>query len=131
VDKILFTWSDFDVAVTNIVARLRAKGIVEKIDVIYGIPRGGLVLAVVLSHRLDRPLTADFPRAFDEAMSGKRLLMVDDISDTGRTLKRFAAALGACTATIHFVKGSVFEPDVWVCERPRDAWVVYPWEVSK
>ena len=122
---VAFTWQQFDEAVNIIVESLRRKGLASKVSQIYGIPRGGLVLAVVLSHRLNLPLV----RLPEDVVIEGRTLIVDDISDSGRTLERWGP-LGACTATIHKVPNTVYVPDIWVFERGVDYWVVYPWERS-
>ena len=43
-----FTWSEFDKSVEEIADKCRFK----KFSGIYGVPRGGLCLAVALSHKL-------------------------------------------------------------------------------
>jgi hypoxanthine phosphoribosyltransferase len=118
VDRIYFTWNAFDRAVDILVDKLRAQAVLRRVRSIYGIPRGGLVLAVALSHRLELPLTSEVAR---------RTLVVDDISDTGRTLHRLNGE-ALLTATIHCVSDTVFVPDVWVLEKPKNTWIVYPWE---
>lgn len=87
---------------------------------IYGIPRGGLIPAVHLSHLLDLPLV--------EKPYGKYLL-VDDISDSGITLKNKVPPRAFCmTATLYTKKGTCYTPDFWVAEYPKEAWLIYPWE---
>lgn len=110
-----FTWEQFDNAVGIIVAKL--EDYYDRFDSIYGVPRGGLVLAVALSHRLDLPLLTK---------CGLRSLVVDDISDSGKTLQPFQDA-GKLIATIHLVPESEVHPDVWVHLR-KEEWVEYPWE---
>ena len=122
-NKTYFTWQDFDKAVDNLVPRLQNSAI----DCVYGIPRGGLILAVVLSHKLNKPLLTDFFKTFEKAMAGNKILIVDDISDTGVTLGRLHS-LGSCTATIHYVTSSTYKPDFWVHEKIQGDWIVYPWE---
>ena len=53
-----------------------------EINSIYGIARGGLVLAVLLSHRLQLPIV-------EKDGINLRTLIVDDISDSGETLLEF------------------------------------------
>ena len=90
-----------------------------QVDSVWGIPRGGLVPAVYLSHRLDVPV--------DAFLSGDRCLLVDDISDSGKTLEAESANYYYKTATIFFCRESCFEPDFWVYEK-NDDWVIFPWE---
>lgn len=106
-----FTWVDFDDAIKDMVAALKGIGIRN----IYGIPRGGLVVAVALSHQLNLPLSDSV---------GLNTLVVDDISDTGKTLAPYKEHL---TATIHYRRGSEVQPDIWV-RLKTDKWILYPWE---
>lgn len=118
-----YSWRDFGEAVEIICSKLRQDGLLKEIKGIYGIPRGGLVLAVALSHKLDLPLYS-----LEQVIAHGHALVVDDISDSGETLKRFGR-LAECTATIHLVPGTSYVPDVWAEERSIDSWMVYPWEV--
>ena len=122
-DRVYFTWKDFDSAVDILVGKFEENKLLSSVARVYGIPRGGLVLAVVLSHKLCLPLAT-----IGDVVANGKALVVDDISDSGKTLRRFGS-LGAVTATIHVVSGTVFVPDVWALERPKNSWVVYPWEV--
>ena len=63
------------------IAKTIEKDYKDKIDNIFGIPRGGLIPAVYLSHALDLPMVAEVKDA--------RTLVVDDIADEGKTLKKF------------------------------------------
>jgi len=117
VNTVKFTWQEFDEAADELASRIKTG---TKVRAIFGIPRGGLVLAVALSHRLSLPVITTF--------GGRHTLIVDDISDTGRTLKYYQLR-GYRTATIHFVQGSVCVPDYHVRIKDRSDWVVYPWEV--
>ncbi len=51
---------------------------------IYGVPRGGLYLAVRLSYLLKREIITN------KEEIGKRTLVVDDCTNTGRTLSSFS-----------------------------------------
>ena len=92
-------------------------------DLILGIPRGGLVLATMLSYRLDLPLWTE-----DMATIDSKVLVVDDIADTGNTLERVLKNLShSITFTMHYHRQSTIEPYVWFYEK-MDEWIVYPWE---
>ena len=99
----------------------------ETFEAIYGIPRGGLIIAVMMSHKLHIPLITSL-----NGMYGKKFLIVDDIADTGKTLEK-SKKLEVCNkakyATIHYHKQSVVEPEYWVSEK-GDRWIVYPWELD-
>jgi hypoxanthine phosphoribosyltransferase len=91
-----------------------------KIKSIYGLPRGGLVPAVILSHMLEIPLVS-------EAYIRGDTLIVDDICDTGETLKRYE--IDKCpTLTIHYKRSAIIEPTYWCMPVEEDQWIVYPWE---
>ena len=55
-------------------------------------------------------------------------LVVDDISDSGKTLKRLLGRKKAKVATLYFEKLSKFKPDFYC--RIKKEWVVFPWETK-
>ena len=124
--NVKFSWMDFDCAVKQIVWQLEAGGKLDEFDSIWGVPRGGLVLAVALSHRLDKPLVSDIDQLV-VPKNKERFLVVDEICDTGKTLKPFSNLL---TATIHYNPKSCFRPTIWVHSKSEGDWIVYPWEVK-
>ena len=71
-----FTWSEFDKSVDYISDQCQS----WELSGIYGVPRGGLILAVALSHKLDIKLIEK---------PSKNSLIVDDIFETGLTLSNF------------------------------------------
>jgi hypoxanthine phosphoribosyltransferase len=117
-----------------------------------GIGRGGLVPAVFLSHATGRPMLSvdvssqvpDFcdavlVRLAARTLGGERLLFVDDINDSGRTiaqLRRALADAGAMPGSIRFATlldnlGSAERVDY--CARDIDRavtkdWFIFPWE---
>lgn len=95
-------------------------------ELILGIPRGGLVLATMLSYRLDLPLMVEGYGPTTHWDS--KILVVDDIADTGKTLERVVKNLPHSTVfTMHYHQQSVVEPYAWLFEK-KDDWIVYPWE---
>ena len=119
VTKEYFSWEDFDRACEALAFQIRQSD--RLLTAIYGEPRGGLVLAVKLSHLLDLPVIMEGARPLP-----KSTLIVDDISDTGRTLF-FMKREGYKIATLHYVETSKVRPDFYASVRKAD-WVVYPWE---
>ncbi len=106
-------WNEFDECVYSITNQCRNKCFVG----VYGFPRGGLCLAVALSHSLGI-LLLDEPK--------NNSLIVDDIYDTGYTLER----------TKH-LKGT--EVHVWISKKKptwwnaykytiEKEWIIFPWE---
>jgi hypothetical protein len=90
-------------------------------DKIYGIPRGGLIPAVLLSHKMNIPLT--------NYMYSENTLIVDDICDTGKTMSEIYA--DNKTAVLHHKPHtSNYTPAFYSCIWGTDDWIVYPWELK-
>ena len=108
-----FSWSDFDKSVLHIANKCKSL----KFSGIYGVPRGGLCLAVALSHKLKINLISE-PLA--------NSLIVDDIYETGTTLNTFNEIEGA----MFFVLFSKIKPTWWntVHISEKSEWIVFPWE---
>lgn len=87
---------------------------------VYGIPRGGLILAVMLSHKLDIPLLLS---------PCENCIVIDDIADTGKTLLHYKQQEKYYITTMFYHKQSSVVPDFWYKEK-KDNWIVYPWEVN-
>ena len=119
--KIFYNWEDIEGRVNDLCQRLKH----ESFEAVYGVPRGGLIIAVLVSHILGIPLITSL-----RDMYGKKFLVVDDIADTGRTLeklKKLEVCNGATFATLDYHKQSSVVPDCWISEK-GDRWIVYPWE---
>lgn len=84
---------------------------------VFGVPRGGLVLAVALSHRLELPL-------LHQAEPG--CLVVDDVYETGLTLEPYRHLENTRVA----VWISKAEPRWWQAVEVTSSseWLVFPWE---
>jgi len=110
-----FTWSEFDKSVDHIANKCRFK----EFSGIYGVPRGGLCLAVALSHKLKIKLISK---------PIKNSLIVDDVYETGLTLTTFKDIEGA----VFFVLFSKIKPTWWntVFISKKNQWIVFPWENS-
>ena len=106
-------WEEFDECVISISRKCRNKSFKG----VYGFPRGGLCLAVALSHSLDLPLLAE-PK--------NNSLIIDDIYDTGYTLEKIKDLKGSET----YVWISKKQPTWWhTYTYIKDKeWIVFPWE---
>jgi hypoxanthine phosphoribosyltransferase len=68
-------------------------------------------------------------------VAGKKVLVVDEIADTGRSLKlvkRHLTEEGATEvkiATVYCKPWSILKPDY--CEKETRCWVVFPWEIKE
>jgi len=108
-----FTWEEFDKSVEHIVNKCKFL----QFSGIYGVPRGGLCLAVALSHKLNIKLISE---------PLKNSLIVDDVYETGLTLTTFKDIEGA----MFFVLFSKIKPTWWntVFISKKSQWIVFPWE---
>ena len=121
-NKRFLSWRDIDDAIERLVLNITSSEI--KIVAVGGLPRGGLIPAVILSHRLHIPFVS---QAQIPTIVGN-ILIVDDICDSGKTLKRFKFEENVYTATLHWKRSSEYEPHfIWKIASENE-WIVYPWE---
>lgn len=112
-NKVFVYWDDISVLVDELCNTITSSGV--QIKSITGIERGGLIPAVMISHKLNIPYVNKI---------NKDTLVIDDICDSGETLKNTVAGY---TATLHYKKTASFTPDFYSKE-VGDEWIVYPWE---
>src|ERR1700756_2274688 len=118
-------------------------------EIIVGVSRGGWPPARIMSDLLQNPNLANMRVEFYKDIGvrskkpritqpvtmevvGKRVLVVDDVSDTGHSLRVVAnhlrrkpvRELRVCT--IYMKPKSVFRPDYY--SRTTSKWIVFPWE---
>lgn len=118
-------------------------------DIVVGVARGGWPVARVISDLLENPDVANVKAEFylgvaetkgepiitqsvSASVSGKKVLVVDDVADTGKSLdlvKKHLEEKGAVevkVATIYCKPWSALKPDWFEGETER--WIVFPWE---
>jgi hypoxanthine phosphoribosyltransferase len=112
----LLSWPHFHAAVIDLSHRITQEidFLPEKPQGIYGEPRGGLPIAVALSHRLQMPLLLS---------PEPGMIWVDDIVDSGRTRERTNAMLWAA-----WFSRRPRADTIWVEQCRGDEWLVFPWE---
>ena len=108
-----FTWIEFDNAVEHIASKCKF----FKFSGIYGVPRGGLCLAVALSHKLKINLISE-PK--------KNSLIVDDVYETGITLNTFKDIEGAMFYVLFSKTKPKWLNSVFISKKSE--WIVFPWE---
>lgn len=146
----VLTWEAFGVAARELAAQVVASGF--RPDLLLSITRGGMVPAGTISYalgiknlhiinvefytgvdqRLPLPvLLPPVPAAVD--LSGQKVLIIDDVADTGETLKMvrdFCAEHVAetRTAVLYEKSHSVVQCDyVW---KRTDEWISFPWSAE-
>jgi len=112
-NKIYLSWDDINILVEDLCQTIVSSG--AQIKSITGIQRGGLIPAVMISHKLNIPYVSRI---------NKDTLVVDDICDTGETLE---SSIALYTATLHYKPTAAFTPDFYAKETGTE-WLVYPWE---
>ena len=114
-NKIVLSWDDIEVLVDKLCERILFE--TPTVDSVTGIARGGLIPAVMVSHKLGLPYV-------DYALPNT--LVIDDIADSGATLLK---APGVYTAVLHYKPHtSCFKPSIWAEDYKGDKWLLYPWE---
>lgn len=116
-----------------------------------GVGRGGLAPAVYLSHRLGLPVVSvdhsakiePFGEALIEVLARRseqdRLLFVEDINDSGKTIGELRAALAAHGAVADQIRWAVLLDNIRSAQRVDYAyreidrsvtkdWFIFPWE---
>ena len=122
-EKLYLSWEDIENDINIICNKIKER----KFQYITGLPRGGLIPAVLISHKLDITYKSlNLSKAIEE----DKYLLIDDIADSGETLidKKYK---GYIKATLHYKKHSLIKPDYYAREIPNDMWLVYPWENEK
>jgi hypoxanthine phosphoribosyltransferase len=127
-EKVIIDYNKYGILIDNLVVKIKSLDI--DFNAVHGLPRGGLPIAVHISHHLDIPLVISVNQFAQEYQNGK-LLVVDDIIDTGKTYERFLEIItmnpiNFIFATIFYKPTSLYTPEVYIKE--TTSWVIFPWE---
>ena len=155
--KIYYTWSDVESQTQEILRQISLSD--WRPDYVVGLTRGGLVPANLISQYLEVPMEClkvslrDSSQCesncwmAEDAAKGKNILVVDDINDTGATLKwieqdwpsgnsmydwstvwnnnvRFAVLVNNEASEYKRIDYSAVD----INKAEEDCWLVYPWE---
>jgi hypoxanthine phosphoribosyltransferase len=118
--KVYLDWNDIEELTDKLVDEIKSSTVPPLY--ITGLPRGGLIPAVILSHKLNIPF-----KSIEEIKSIPRVdvLIVDDIADSGETLSVYG---GYQTAVLHYKIQSEHIPTFYAKEVNNTDWIVYPFE---
>ena len=142
-------WRNIYLMLLNLAEKIRRGTF--KPDVIIAVSRGGWLPARVLSDLIETPtgnVGVDFYLGVAETrkvpvltqnvnvpVAGKKVLVVDDVADSGKSLKLVKkllfkqGAMDVQVATIYYKPLSIIKPDYFARETKR--WVVFPWETKE
>jgi hypoxanthine phosphoribosyltransferase len=144
------TWTQIYTMLLDLADKTRNSSF--KPDIIVGVSRGGWLPARVLSDLLSNPSLASvgaelyvgvsepngkavITQPVSTSVKGKKVLIVDEVVDTGKTLelvKEYVAEQGAAAvriATVYWKPWSTVKPDFF--EKETDRWIVFPWETKE
>lgn len=151
ISKEILTWNDFGRSAREIAQKIIDDG--WHPDLVVAVARGGLLPAGAVSYALgikamgtmnvefytDVNETLDEPLLLDPIMDtsdlpGKKILVVDDVADSGKTLAKVMDMLrefeGAevRSAVIYHKPRSIVVPDYVF--KQTDDWIVFPWSAE-
>ena len=107
------TWDQVREQATRIAKRVEARNL----SGVYGIPTGGAPVAVMVANELGLPLV-------EEPVAG-RTLIVDDLVDTGTTMRSYRKLGFVCDAAWR----KAYSPDDLAPDAAVvDGWIAFPWE---
>ena len=144
------SYEQFGVAVRELGKTILLSG--YKPDIILSIARGGFFLGAALGYAIDVKnsftLSVEFYTGIDERLpmpivlppvpdridlKGAKVLVADDVADTGETLKLVKDFLDGYVAEVRFAvlyekPTTIVKPDyVW---RQTDKWIEFPWSAQ-
>jgi hypoxanthine phosphoribosyltransferase len=150
-EREVLTWPDYGVGIRELARQIADDGF--RPDIILGIARGGLIptgsLGYALSIKNCYMMNIEYYTDIDERLDvpvilppylevvdlhGSKVLIVDDVADTGHTLAKVydfvAHAVDEARAAVIYEKpASVIKSDyVW---RRTDRWINFPWSSER
>lgn len=149
--KIFFSWTEYYELIDNLALQLLPLVKEGKINQIISLARGGCVIGDALSRKFNLPLAVMFTSSYSGTQRegliicediakqfntlGDRILLVDDLLDSGVTLQAVEKYLEqtykskVLTAVLWKKDCSPVDADFHVQVMPADAWIVQPFEM--
>ena len=148
---IKLSWRDILTDTVKLADKLKQNS--KPVDVIINVGRGGNIPGTLLGYYLNVKNVISYTiqsysdinqqgsikvlQSLDEAtinqLNGKRVLIVDDLSDKGTTLRYlrdninlFNGSLEFCT--LYIKENTTFMPDNFIKQFSSDCWLVFPWD---
>ena len=151
VDALHLSWDELNRAVERLAAEIGALAATEQPQAILAVSRGGLVPGAMLAYRMGlRDLLVAVAEHYDadgrrpeaallrmppaDSLHGRRILIVDEVWESGRTLQQVIAATEAAGATVRTAVLH-YKPERSEVDRAPDhyadtatGWVIYPYK---
>lgn len=142
------TWVQYHVLAQKLAASILLQS--PEFDEIVAISRGGLTLGHLLSDLLRKPISTISIQSYTDIQTqgeiviktklqtpirNKRILLVDDVADSGKTLRRAVAYLkhlgpaDITTVAMFYKPHSIFRPDYFA--RQTTKWILFPYEPTE
>ena len=141
--KEILTWKTFGDATEELAAQIHHSGFDP--EILIAVARGGMIPGGALTYSLGVKLTDAIiqetlpdpvllaPMLDTESIRNKRILIVDDVVDSGRTLALVLELLRGFeadvrSAVLYAKPTTIINPDfVW---KATDKWIVFPWSAK-
>ena len=147
-NKIFVSWDKYVSQCESLASIIKRNQ--EPFDAIITLARGGFIPATIIAHELNidevfsigasyysGDTKREHPYVYQNLPQGidvKRVLVVDEICDSGRTWRHVQAELqergceDAVLATLCLKEGAVPIPTYWMQFVEKDEWIVFPYE---
>ena len=148
---VLYTWEDIHKLCRELAKKVRDSGFEP--DAVIAIARGGWVPARIVCDYLDikdlySVMTehwgvaatkgeAKITQPLNVDIAGKKVLVVDDVADTGDTIRVVVEHVKECSpaevrvAVVDYKTTSKLVPDYYAAKMEGWKWIVYPWSIKE
>jgi len=124
--KAFLSWDDIEKQVDKLAEQINKMD--KKPFYIYGVPRGGAIPAVWLSHKTGINYYQLNSSQISKTADLSHILIVDDICDSGETIKKLKENFPKCQiATLYYKETAIDKPDIYGEISTYD-WLYFPWE---
>jgi hypoxanthine phosphoribosyltransferase len=142
------SWDEYHAMARELASKILTDGI--SIDEVVAISRGGLTLGHLMTDLLTVPISTftiqsytnlqvqgevKITKPLTTPIHDKHILLVDDVSDSGKTILRAMEYLTAqqpkkvTTLTMFYKPHSVYKPDYFA--KTTSAWIMFPYEPTE
>lgn len=143
-EKLFLSWSDFHSDCRRLAEAVKQSG--KTYNRILAVSRGGLIPAGILAYELNiRDCEAVNMSSYDaggqrrddaaielraDKSADEKTLVIDDISDSGRTFRLLRCLYPqACFASVYVKAAGESAVDLFAQKLP-DRWLVFPWDID-